>query len=65
MKCTFLRPSVDFLDHRIDTEGYHPLGNKVQAIKEAPIPNNVKESFLGLLNYYGSFMHKLFPLLPP
>ncbi len=34
----FLKKSVDFLGHRIDATGIHPLLEKVQAVKDAPAP---------------------------
>ena len=42
-KCKFLAPSVDYLGHRIDADGLHPLQEKVKAIKDAPPPKNVHE----------------------
>ena len=58
-KCKFLSPSVEFLGYCIDEKGRHPLQNEVQAIHNAPVPKNVSElrSFLGLLNYYGSYIY--------
>ena len=32
-----------YLGHRIDAAGLHPLQDKVQAIKEAPVPKSVTE----------------------
>ena len=53
-KCRFLAPAVDYLGHRIDTQGLHPIVEKVEAIRDAPAPTNVSElrSYLGLLTYY-------------
>ena len=71
-KCEFMRPSVDYLGHRIDATGLHPLQDKVRAIKEAPTPKSVHElkSYLGILTYYGKFLpnlsstlHSLYQLL--
>ena len=41
------------LGHKIDAQGLHPVVNKVEAVKKAPIPRNVTElkSYLGLLLY--------------
>ena len=51
-KCEFLKESVEYLGHKVDSEGLHTLPSKVSAIMEAPEPRNVQElrSFLGLLN---------------
>ena len=45
----------------------HPLSCKVEAIVQAPEPQNVQQlrSFLGLLNYYGKFIKNLATLLHP
>ena len=40
-KCQFLRSSVSYLGHRIDAKGLCPLPDKVQAIVDAPDPQNV------------------------
>jgi len=66
-KCRFLKPSVDFLGHVVDSEGIHAAQNKLTAIVQAPSPSNIQElrSFLGLLNYYGKFISNLSTLLHP
>ena len=42
----------------IDSQGLHPLPEKVRAIQDAPMPSNVigLKSFLGLLQYYSKFL---------
>ncbi len=57
-KCKFLKPSVNFLGHRVDADGIHTTDEKLKAIVEAPAPKNIQElrSFLGLINYYGKFI---------
>ncbi|KAJ1522456.1 hypothetical protein ONE63_001646 [Megalurothrips usitatus] len=59
-KCAFRVPSVEFLGHKIDAEGIHPMSDKIQAIMEAPMPQNVKQlqAFLGLVNFYDHFIDK-------
>ena len=58
---------VDYLGHRIDATGVHPLPDKVEAITSAPVPRNVNElrSFLGLLNYYRKFLPNIATILTP
>lgn len=60
-KCEYLKPSVEYLGHITDADGLHTSPSKVKAIAEAPGPENVTQlrSFLGLLNYYGTFMPHL------
>ncbi|XP_026054203.1 uncharacterized protein K02A2.6-like [Carassius auratus] len=67
VKCVFLADEVEYLGHRVDAQGLHPLGSKVKAIEEAPEPRNVTElkAYLGLLNYYNKFLPNLATLLAP
>ena len=60
-KCSFMRPSIEYLGHVIDHEGLHSTEEKIKAIKEAPTPRNVSElrSFLGIVNYYSQFLQNL------
>uniref|UniRef100_A0A3B3XII2 ribonuclease H n=1 Tax=Poecilia mexicana TaxID=48701 RepID=A0A3B3XII2_9TELE len=66
-KCAFLQDQVEYLGHRIDAEGLHPVQSKVRAIEEAPPPTTVTElkAFLGLLNYYNKFLPNLATRLAP
>ena len=66
-KCLFLQPSVTYLGYRIDAEGLHPTECKIQAINNAPRPQNLTElkSYLGLLTYYGKFIPNMSTLLAP
>ena len=42
-KCEFLKREVVYLGLKIDAEGLHPAGEKVDAVKRAPVPQNVTE----------------------
>ena len=66
-KCRFMVSSVAYLGHVIDSEGLHPLPEKVDAIQKAPSPRNVTElkAYLGLLTYYGKFLPNLATQLAP
>ena len=66
-KCSFLQGAVDYLGHRIDASGLHPLDNKVAAITRVPAPTNITQlrSFLGMVNYYGKFLPNLAKVLAP
>ena len=66
-KCHFMVPSVEYLGHRIDASGVHTTSQKVEAILQAPAPQNPQQlrSFLGLLHYYGKFLPNLSTLLYP
>ena len=66
-KCLFMSPSVVYLGHKIDSQGLHPVAEKVKAVQDAPKPRNVSElkSYLGLLSYYGKFLPNLATTLAP
>ena len=66
-KCTFLVPSVTYLGYRIDSQGLHPVSDKVCAIQNAPKPHNQSslKSYLGLLSYYSRFLLNLPNTLAP
>ena len=66
-KMSFMEPSVEYLGHRIDAKGVHTTSQKVEAILQAPAPQNPQQlrSFLGLLHYYGKFLPNLSTLLYP
>ena len=68
-KCTFLASSVTYLGFRIDSQGLHPVTEKVEAIKNAPEPQNesslIDKSYLGLLSYYSRFIPNLPNTLAP
>ena len=64
-------PSVSslkiLLGHHVDSQGLHTLPSKVEAILQAPDPENLQQwrSFLGLLNYYGKFIPNLSSIVYP
>ncbi len=66
-KCEIGLPSVTYLGFRVDKNGLHPTDEKTKAISEAPSPKDVSElrSWLGLVNYYGSFLDNLSTKLEP
>ena len=42
-KCVFMQDSVTYLRYRIDSQGLHPIAEKVDSIKNAPSPSNVNQ----------------------
>jgi len=66
-KCEFLVSSVTYLGHKIDTEGLHPIEEKVNVVKDAPVPKNVHElkAFLWLISYYSKFLPNMATVLAP
>ena len=66
-KCRFMQAEVVYLGHVIDRTRLHPDKGPIQAITEAPTPQNVTElkAYLGLLSYYGKFLQNLSTVLAP
>ena len=66
-KCTFMGESIQYLGHVVDRAGIHPLPDRVKAIVDAPLPQDMQElrSFLGLINYYRRFVPHLSTILAP
>lgn len=57
-KCEFGKSQIEYLGFVLNSQGLHPSPDKVDAVKNAPVPTCVKElkAFLGLVNYYGRFL---------
>ena len=57
-KCDFCMNKIKYLGHIIDKDGRSPDPERARAIKDMPAPDNVTalQSFLGLANYYQSFI---------
>ncbi|XP_063371511.1 uncharacterized protein K02A2.6-like [Cydia amplana] len=66
-KCTFFADSVTYLGFVISKQGVHTCPEKIEAIKQVPVPNNVAElrSFLGLVMYYAKFVPNISTILAP
>lgn len=66
-KCKFMVKCINYLGHQIDTDGLHPLADKVTAVMDTPSPRNVQElkAYLDLLTYYGKFLPDLSTVLAP
>ena len=66
-KCEFGVSSLNFLGHRVDRWGIHPLEEKVQVIREFPQPTTQRKlrEFLGLVNFYHRFVPHGADILQP
>ena len=66
-KFEFLTNQVEYLGYVIDKKGLHSSDKKLQAIHNAPVPQNTQQlrSLLGLVNYYGNFVSNLASILHP
>ncbi|XP_060077413.1 uncharacterized protein K02A2.6-like [Ylistrum balloti] len=67
VKCEFFKDSIEFCGHTIDKDGLHKMPSKVEAVVNAPRPENVNQlrSFLGLVNYYAKFIKNLSSMVNP
>ena len=66
-KCFFMVPEVTYCGYVIDGSGIKPVEAKVDAIQNAPVPENVTQlrAFLGMLNYYHRFLPDIATVLEP
>jgi Reverse transcriptase (RNA-dependent DNA polymerase). len=66
-KCEFLRKEVGYLGHVIGEDGVRPDPGKIEAVKNFPIPRNVKNirQFLGLAGYYRRFINGFSKIAKP
>ena len=66
-KCKFMAPSITYLSHQIDSEGLHPIEDKIWAIRDALAPFNITElkAFLGLFQFYSRYIPNIADKLGP
>ena len=66
-KCIFMADEVIYMGHLVNSKGTRATTDKIESIQNAPSPTNVTElkSYLGLLNYYRSFLQNLSTVLQP
>ena len=66
-KCEFFKNEVKFLGHILSAQGLKPLPERIEAVKNAPEPKSTEEvkAYVGLLNYYGKYIHNLSHELAP
>jgi len=66
-KCVFATGSVPYLGHHLTAKGVLPGKDKTAALLEAAPPNTVKkvQSFLGLANYFRSYIRGFAQLASP
>lgn len=57
-KCEFLVKEINFLGYHISNQGVSMDKHKVEAIREWPVPKNIKDiqTFMGFCNFYRKFI---------
>lgn len=57
-KCVFLKSSVKYLGYLVDSNGYSPDNDKIQAINNIEVPANRKQlaKFISTISYYSKFI---------
>ena len=66
-KCDFFKSEIHYLGHLISTDRISPLPDKLDTIKNMPVPKDVKEikQFLGLTGYYRKFVSRFADISRP
>ena len=66
-KCSLFQRRVNFLGHVLTEAGIEVQPEKVNTVKNWPVPSNLTElrSFIGLCSYYRRFIFRLADLTAP
>ena len=66
-KCYFFQPSIKYLGFIVDKDGRRPDPQKITAVANKPAPTKITtfRSFLGLVNYYQSFVPNMRSIRQP
>lgn len=66
-KCKFLLKEVKYLGYNLSKRGISPTKDKLEAVRNAPAPHDLTslKAYLGLLNFYGSFIRNLSTEIAP
>jgi cleavage and polyadenylation specificity factor subunit 1 len=67
LKCEFGRPEIDFLGHRITSQGILPLPEKVKAVNDFDKPVTIRNlrTYLGMINFYHRFLPNIALTMAP
>lgn len=65
--CKFMQEGVVYMGRRISKDRIQPTDDKVDAIRNAPVPRDVSElrSWLGMVNFLAKFMPNLSTMAHP
>ena len=67
LKCEFGVKELNFLGHRVNSQGIQPLPDRVKAVADFPTPTSLRKlrEFLGLLHFYYRFIPNCASILGP
>jgi len=66
-KCELFRTEIKFLGHLVSADGINPMPDKLEAIRDWPVPHCLKDvrAFFGLASYYRRFVKGLATIAEP
>lgn len=66
-KCDFFKPEMRYLGHTINANGMRPLNEKIETIKQLPMPTNLRQAnyFIGALGFYRKFIKNFAQMAAP
>ena len=66
-KCELVRSRVEYLGHRISSEGYYPSVNNLKAIREYPKPTSVAmaRTYIGMCSFFRKFIKDFAKIAEP
>lgn len=66
-KCRFYRNELDILGYKVKKNSIYPTHERIESIKNFPLPTSYKElkSFLGLISYSRNFIQNLSSIAKP
>jgi len=66
-KCSFFQPSIKYLGFIVDKGGHRPDPQKITPVADMHPPTNITtlRSFIGLVDYYQSFVPKVHSICQP
>lgn len=66
-KCSYMKPEVNYLGHKLSSQGIHPQDEKVKAILAVKTPQSKQElsTFCGMVKYYHRFLPNISRVMAP
>jgi len=66
-KCELFKPEIKFLGHMVSADGIYPLPDKLEAIRNWPVPHCLRDvrAFFGLASYYRRFVEGFATIAEP